>query len=84
MMITDHAVQRFVERHQRGLGTDAARKMLVTLVRTSTLHEVERGGKTEIWRTPCGILIVISKNAVKTVLPRGAMRRAYRPQKRRR
>jgi hypothetical protein len=79
LVISHHAVERFIERHQRGLGLRAARAMLAQIARGATVHEIE--GKQEIRRTRDGILFVVEGNTMMTVLPLGAQRPSRRPRR---
>lgn len=92
MTISDHAIDRFIERHSvwfsarytGALDRKRAEQIIARLVRTATLHEVE-GGKRYILRTSDGILLGCHGNEVRTVLPMGArLTNKYRPKKRRR
>lgn len=80
--VTDHAVQRYIQRHRPDWTHADAKLELMRECRTATLHEVV--GNEPIWRTQRGVLLVVRLDGtVATVLPMGSTKTNRRPTRRR-
>lgn len=75
--ITDHAVQRYIERHARGTAYPRAREQLGCLFRTATQMKSKTNAGQNLWRVvePPMLFVVKpddGKHVLVTVLPAGA------------
>lgn len=73
--VSDHAVERYRERHRPDLQPDAARVWLETLLPWASHVEDERGTDQSIWEILVGrarVLIVVAAGEVRTVLPKNS------------
>jgi len=78
--LTEHAVDRYVERWRPGWTRDAARDELAKGLALTQFVEIDRGDY--IYRTPRGALLVVAGDgAVRTVLPMGSKKITYRPRR---
>lgn len=82
-VITEHAIDRYIERHRKGWARPDARRELIREASTASLHEVPTGADP-IWITSSGRLLVVSiDGTVRTVLPMGSRATNRRPRRRR-
>lgn len=75
MMVGDHSVDRFIERHRPDLEREAARKALRKLIDSGVdLVTDEPGNEQRVYRTKRGgVLVVVSyTGVVRTCLPADA------------
>lgn len=81
ILVSRHAVQRYIERHRPALTYKDAEAELVREMQRATFHELP-AGEDPIYRTPSGVLLVVSiYGTVRTCLPLGATRADRRPRK---
>ncbi len=78
--VTEHAVERFIERWEPSMSASAARARLLHYAGLATFKE-HPPGEPEIWEhflVGGSILLVVRDGLVETVLPPGAKRPASR------
>jgi hypothetical protein len=79
--LTNHAIERYIERHRQGWSWEAARSDLFREMRGAVLYE-QPPGEDPIYRTQSGRLLVVSLDgAVRTVLPAGSRATNRRPRR---
>lgn len=79
--VTEHAVQRYIQRWRPGWKKEAARADLERELGGARFHE-QPAGSDAIWRTPRGALLVVSGDgAVRTVLPAKSFAPNRRPRR---
>src|SRR5277367_1428220 len=75
--ITDHAVQRYIERHARGTAYPRAREQLERLFSTATQMKSKTNAGQNLWRVVSPPMLFVvkpddGKHVLVTVLPSGA------------
>lgn len=78
---TNHAVDRYIERHRPGWTFKDAKQELMREAQSAVIHEADAGSEP-IWRTQRGTMLVVRLDGtISTVLPMGSQKPNRRPRR---